>query len=67
MVARGILDDVTSEDIVTFTGSASTGQMLKSHPKLIEEAVPFNMEMDSLNCSVLGEDGFLEQLNLTYL
>ena len=54
--ARGILDDVTSEDIVTFTGSATTGQMLKSHPKLIEEAVPFNMEADSLNCSVLGED-----------
>ena len=54
--ARGILDYVTSEDIVTFTGSASTGQMLKSHPKLIEEAVPFNMEADSLNCSVLGED-----------
>ena len=54
--ARGILDNVTSEDIVTFTGSGSTGQMLKSHPKLIEEAVPFNMEADSLNCSVLGED-----------
>ena len=54
--ARGILDYVTSEDIVTFTGSSSTGQMLKSHPKLIEEAVPFNMEADSLNCSVLGED-----------
>ena len=54
--ARRILDHVTSEDIVTFTGSASTGQKLKSHPKLIEEAVPFNMEADSLNCSVLGED-----------
>tara|TARA_B100000902_G_scaffold216935_1_gene206192 strand:- start:7159 stop:9204 length:2046 start_codon:yes stop_codon:yes gene_type:complete len=54
--ARGILDSVTSEDIITFTGSASTGQMLKSHPKLIEESVPFNMEADSLNCSVLGED-----------
>ena len=39
--ARGILDDVTSEDIVTFTGSASTGQMLKSHPKLIERNSPF--------------------------
>ena len=54
--ARGILDTITSEDIVTFTGSASTGKMLKSHPKIIEEAVPFNMEADSLNCSVLGED-----------
>ena len=54
--ARGILDSVTSEDVVTFTGSADTGKMLKAHPRLIEEAVPFNMEADSLNCSVLGED-----------
>ena len=54
--ARGILDSVTSEDIVTFTGSADTGKMLKAHPRIIEEAVPFNMEADSLNCSVLGED-----------
>ena len=54
--ARGILDSVTSEDIVTFTGSASTGKMLKSHKRIIEEAVPFNMEADSLNCSVLGKD-----------
>jgi len=54
--ARGVLDSVTSEDVVTFTGSASTGRMLKSHPRLIEKAVPFNMEADSLNCSILGED-----------
>ena len=54
--ARGIIDHVETGDIVTFTGSASTGMMLKSHPRLIEEAVPFNMEADSLNCSVLGED-----------
>jgi oxepin-CoA hydrolase/3-oxo-5,6-dehydrosuberyl-CoA semialdehyde dehydrogenase len=54
--AKGILDSVTSEDVVTFTGSASTGKMLKSHPRLIEKAVPFNMEADSLNCSILGED-----------
>ena len=54
--ARGILDSVISEDVVTFTGSADTGKMLKAHPRLIEEAVPFNMEADSLNCSVLGED-----------
>ena len=54
--AKGILDFITSEDIVTFTGSASTGKMLKAHPKIIEESVPFNMEADSLNCSVLGED-----------
>lgn len=54
--ANGILDHVINQDVVTFTGSASTGRMLKSHPKLIEESVPFNMEADSLNCAVLGED-----------
>ena len=54
--ARGIIDNVETGDIVTFTGSADTGKMLKEHPRLIEEAVPFNMEADSLNCSILGED-----------
>ena len=54
--ARGIIDHVQTGDIVTFTGSADTGKMLKAHPKLIEESVPFNMEADSLNYSVLGED-----------
>src|SRR5207253_1206971 len=32
------------------------GQKLKSHPLIIRENVPFNMEADSLNCIVLGED-----------
>lgn len=54
--ARGILDTVETGDVVTFTGSASTGQKLKSHPRLISEAVPFNLEADSLNASVLGPD-----------
>ena len=54
--ARGILETVTSQDLVTFTGSASTGRMLKSHENIINESVPFNMEADSLNCCVLGED-----------
>ena len=54
--ARGIIDSVETGDIVTFTGSADTGKMLKSHPRLIDKAVPFNMEADSLNCSVLGLD-----------
>ncbi len=54
--ARGILDSVQNQDVVTFTGSADTGKKLKSHPRLLEEAVPFTMEADSLNCSVLGND-----------
>ena len=54
--ARGILDHVTSQDVVTFTGSANTGLMLKSTPTVLRESVPFNMEADSLNCTVLGPD-----------
>jgi oxepin-CoA hydrolase/3-oxo-5,6-dehydrosuberyl-CoA semialdehyde dehydrogenase len=54
--ARTILDHVESQDVVTFTGSATTGRMLKANPQIINEAVPFNMEADSLNCSVLGLD-----------
>ena len=52
----GLLDQVTSQDVVTFTGSASTGLMLKSTPAILKENVPFNLEADSLNCIVLGED-----------
>ncbi len=54
--ARGILDSVETMDVVTFTGSASTGRMLKSHPRILSEAVSFNMEADSLNCCILGMD-----------
>ncbi|MBS1777026.1 MAG: phenylacetic acid degradation bifunctional protein PaaZ [Bacteroidetes bacterium] len=54
--ARGILDTVETQDIVTFTGSAETGKKLKAHPRILSEAVPFNMEADSLNCCVLGPD-----------
>ena len=54
--AKNILDTVQSQDVVTFTGSAKVGRMLKAHPQLIEESVPFTMEADSLNASVLGQD-----------
>lgn len=54
--ARTILDTVQSQDVITFTGSADTGRMLKGQQRIVDEAVPFNMEADSLNCTVLGED-----------
>lgn len=53
--AGDLLSHVTSQDVVTFTGSASTGLMLKKTPAILENNVPFNMEADSLNCIVLGE------------
>lgn len=55
-LGRGILEHVDHRDIVTFTGSASTGRILKSHPNITNNSVPFNLEADSLNACVLGED-----------
>ena len=54
--ARNILDHVDERDVVTFTGSASTGIALKQHPRIAQHAVPFNMEADSLNSAILGPD-----------
>ncbi|MEN9298257.1 MAG: phenylacetic acid degradation bifunctional protein PaaZ [Bacteroidota bacterium] len=54
--AGDMLQHVTEQDVVTFTGSASTGLMLKSTPSILSQNVPFTMEADSLNCIVLGND-----------
>lgn len=51
-----LLDHVTGQDAVTFTGSAWTGRKLKSHPAIVENATRFTMEADSLNASILGPD-----------
>jgi len=53
---EGILEHLTEQDVVTFTGSASTGRKLKAHPNIIENAIPFNLEADSLNAAILGTD-----------
>jgi oxepin-CoA hydrolase/3-oxo-5,6-dehydrosuberyl-CoA semialdehyde dehydrogenase len=54
-LGRGIIDHVGSEDVVTFTGSAHTGKILKGLPRILEESVPFNLEADSLNATILGQ------------
>ena len=54
--AGDLLDHLDSQCAVAFTGSAATGQMLKSHPVILGENVRFNMEADSLNFSMLGPD-----------
>ena len=50
-----LFDHLMEQDVVTFTGSASTGRKLKSHPGITANSIPFNMEADSLNLSLLGE------------
>lgn len=52
--AGDLLDHLHEQDVVTFTGSASTGRKLRCHPNIVEHSVPFNMEADSLNCAILG-------------
>ncbi|WP_420340585.1 phenylacetic acid degradation bifunctional protein PaaZ [Roseibium sp.] len=54
--AGDLLDHVDEQDVVTFTGSASTGQKLKSSPAILKHSVRFTMEADSLNASILGTD-----------
>lgn len=51
-----LLDHLISQDAVAFTGSAETGQKLKAHPNIIKNNIPFNLESDSINCSILGSD-----------
>jgi oxepin-CoA hydrolase / 3-oxo-5,6-dehydrosuberyl-CoA semialdehyde dehydrogenase len=54
--AGDLLDHVNSQDVITFTGSASTGLLLKSNSNILQQNTPFTMEADSLNCIVLGND-----------
>jgi oxepin-CoA hydrolase / 3-oxo-5,6-dehydrosuberyl-CoA semialdehyde dehydrogenase len=54
--AGDLLDHVTEQDLVGFTGSASTAQRLRAHPRIVANSVRFNAEADSLNCSILGPD-----------
>jgi oxepin-CoA hydrolase / 3-oxo-5,6-dehydrosuberyl-CoA semialdehyde dehydrogenase len=51
-----LLDHLTEQDLVSFTGSASTAQRLRAHDNVIRRSVRFNAEADSLNCSILGPD-----------
>ncbi|HEY2297146.1 MAG TPA: phenylacetic acid degradation bifunctional protein PaaZ [Jatrophihabitans sp.] len=54
--AGDLLDHLGEQDLVGFTGSASTAQRLRSHPTVVSRSVRFNAEADSLNCSILGPD-----------
>ena len=51
-----LFDHLGGQDVVSFTGSASTASKLKSHPTVLRESVKFVAEQDSLNASLLGPD-----------
>jgi len=51
-----LFDHLTGQDVVSFTGSASTALKLRSHAVVQRESVKFVAEQDSLNASLLGPD-----------
>jgi oxepin-CoA hydrolase/3-oxo-5,6-dehydrosuberyl-CoA semialdehyde dehydrogenase len=51
-----LLDHLTLQDVVSFTGSAQTAMKLQTHPVMARESVRFIAERDSLNASILGPD-----------
>ncbi|HEY1914886.1 MAG TPA: phenylacetic acid degradation bifunctional protein PaaZ [Streptosporangiaceae bacterium] len=51
-----LFEHLTEQDLVSFTGSASTARQLRTHPVVASRSVRFNAEADSLNCSILGPD-----------
>src|SRR2546430_803908 len=55
--ARGLLDHVREEDIVSFTGSADTAARVRSHSNVLRRSVRVNIEADSINSAILGGDG----------
>ena len=54
--ASDLFSHLTCQDVVSFTGSASTGAKVRSHPAIVKNAVRVNVEADSLNCILLGPD-----------
>ncbi|MGK9230985.1 phenylacetic acid degradation bifunctional protein PaaZ [Inquilinus limosus] len=54
--AGDLLDHLTGQDLVAFTGSIETSEKLRNHPAILRNAVRFIAERDSLNAAVLGPD-----------
>jgi oxepin-CoA hydrolase/3-oxo-5,6-dehydrosuberyl-CoA semialdehyde dehydrogenase len=54
--AGDLLDHLESQDVLAFTGGASTGRTMRQLRAAIEKNVRVNIEADSLNAAVLGPD-----------
>ena len=51
-----LFEHLTCQDVIAFTGSASTARKLRMHPRVLEQAVRFTAETDSLNSCILAPD-----------
>ena len=54
--AGGLLEVLTGEDLVAFTGSADTAARVRGHPNVVAKSVPVNIEADSINAALLAPD-----------
>ena len=51
--STGLLDQLQTFDVLSFTGSAETAAVIRSHPAVTQRSVRVNIEADSLNSALL--------------
>ncbi len=54
--SNGLMDQLQGFDVVSFTGSADTGALIRSHAAVAGRSVRANIEADSLNAALLMPD-----------
>ena len=54
--SNGLMDALEPFDVVSFTGSAETGALIRSHAAVAHRSVRANIEADSLNSALLMPD-----------
>ena len=64
--SAGLLDALQPLDVLSFTGSAETARLVRSHSAVAQHSVRVNIEADSLNSAFLlpGEDASSESFGL---
>ena len=51
--SAGLMDQLEPFDLVSFTGSAQTAAIIRSHPAVTQKSVRLNIEADSVNAALL--------------
>ncbi len=64
--SAGLMDQLQPFDVVSFTGSAETASVIRSHPAVTQRSVRVNIEADSVNSALLlpGEAAGSESFDL---
>ena len=62
--SAGLMDALEPFDVVSFTGSAETAAVIRSHPAVAQRSVRVNIEADSVNSALLlpGDEAALDLL-----